>query len=163
MEAGSGKTWTASAVGLMLLSTKRCTFLQYVVPNPGLKERDRTEFRSYWDLGGYSEKVEYHSDIDFVPKKNTVVLIDEADVLIYRDPKKFAAFVKKARVICFTASPPVGGNQKLESDIYSQVGLRSFAYMPANLKSNVGTTPLQRLNPMTTDELVAYTCDRAKE
>ena len=163
LDAGSGKTWTASAVGLMLLSTKRCTSLQYVVPNPGLKKRDSAEFRSYWDLGGYTEKVEYHSDIDFIPKKNGVVLIDEADVLIFRDPKKFSAFFKKARVICFTASPPAGGKQSLESDIYSQLGLKSFAYLPASLKLNVAPTPLHRLKPMTTDELVAYTSDRAKE
>jgi hypothetical protein len=128
LDAGSGKTWTASAVGLMLLSTKRCSTLQYVVPNPGLKERDRGEFTSYWDLGGYTDRVEYHSDIDFVPRKNGVVLIDEADFLIYRDPKKFSAFIKKARAICFTASPPVGGNQSLESTIYAQLGLKSFAY-----------------------------------
>ena len=67
--------------------------VHYVVPNSALLKRDRNDFEDYFALGKHQKWIHYHERIDFTPKQNSVVLIDEADVLIFKDPKKFMAFV----------------------------------------------------------------------
>ena len=67
--------------------------IHYVVPNPALLKRDRDDFADYFSLGKFQKQISYHEQLDFTPKKNSIVLVDEVDVLIFKDPKKFAAFV----------------------------------------------------------------------
>jgi hypothetical protein len=40
-------------------------------------------------LFSFEEKVEYHIGCDFEPKPNELIIVDEADTLIFDDPLKF--------------------------------------------------------------------------
>lgn len=77
----------------MLLSSKSCKVIHYVVPSPALLDRDRADFADYFTIGKYQHQIYYHEALDFTPKKNSAMVVDEADVLIFKDPKRFTAFV----------------------------------------------------------------------
>ena len=49
-------------------------------------------------------KVHYHSDIDFNPTTNSVVIIDESDEHVFNDPTKFMKFTRRPGCICLTAT-----------------------------------------------------------
>lgn len=69
-----------------------------------LLERDQADFVSYSALIEKNQ-VEYHSDIDFAVHDGELVIVDEADSLMYSNPEKFRDFVAKCACICFTATP----------------------------------------------------------
>jgi len=66
--------------------------------------RDRADFESYVGLLAEGQ-VEYHIDLNFQVNDGELVIIDEADFLIYDDPEKFRDFAAKCACICFTATP----------------------------------------------------------
>ena len=70
-------------------------------------ERDVTDFESYWLLLGYAEsKVECHAGLDnWKPSYGELLIIDEIDNIIFRDPLAFSEFVDGCLVIGFTATP----------------------------------------------------------
>lgn len=57
-----------------------------------------------WAIIPRGALVEYHSDTDFTPAANSVLIIDESDEHIYGQPHSFSKFMKKAFVICLTAT-----------------------------------------------------------
>lgn len=69
-----------------------------------LLERDQADFVSYLALIEENQ-VEYHSNIDFAVNDGELVIVDEADSLMYSNPEKFRDFVAKCACICFTATP----------------------------------------------------------
>jgi hypothetical protein len=77
-------------------------------------------------LSGYEDKVSYHENIEFPAKKNDVVIIDEADLVIFKDPKKFMAFSLKASIICLTASTPDVKSGALEESVFKRLGMKTF-------------------------------------
>jgi hypothetical protein len=75
--------------------------------NKDLLERDRQDFATYLQLlDNYAVQVEYHVGYaNIEPREDELVVIDEADVLIYVDPEAFRAFIAKCACLCFTATP----------------------------------------------------------
>ena len=67
--------------------------------------RDKKDFVLWWELLRFEEKVEYHVGIDFETQPNELVIVDEADSLIFSDPRKFLNFIDTRPCICFTATP----------------------------------------------------------
>ena len=50
--------------------------------------------------------VEYHACYENLePADNELVIIDEADNMIFRNPTSFRAFISKCACLCFTATP----------------------------------------------------------
>jgi hypothetical protein len=79
-----------------------------VFENEHLMMRDRADFESYWILLGYEDNtvVQYHVGCkDFKPVANELVIVDEADSLIFRDPVHFREFIRESPSVCFTATP----------------------------------------------------------
>ena len=61
------------------------------------------------------------------------MIIDEGDFVLFKDPAKFAKEGKKRPTICFTASPPLEGQDPLEEEIYKSLGFTHYAYWPKAL------------------------------
>ena len=77
--------------------------------------RDKDRFSSLLDFVG--AKVSYHIDLKFRTEKQSIVLIDEFDVLLTQDPIVFCNAIKKlneknVRIIGFTAT--LFGTEDLE-------------------------------------------------
>lgn len=71
------------------------TKVHIVFENEHLMKRDNADFESYWILLGYDEsQIEYHIGCDFVPLTTELLIIDEADAIIFANPVKFKDFVQ---------------------------------------------------------------------
>lgn len=64
-----------------------------VFPNSVLLQRDREDFKDYWQLSSSEEKVKYHQDLNFSVEKDELVIIDESDVFIYNHTDQFSAIL----------------------------------------------------------------------
>ena len=78
----------------------------YIVhENKHLMERDSSDFKVFWDMLDAKEFVTYQVGLDFIPKANSLIVFDEADAFIFRDPVKFNSVISSCFCICFTATP----------------------------------------------------------
>src|SRR5574343_617853 len=93
-----------------------------------LMKRDKNDFEGLWEMFSISEQVEYHIGCDFVPEENALVIIDEADALIFRDALKFRDFTSKNACICFTAPPDSKENKMIEEKVVKAMQLTKFYY-----------------------------------
>lgn len=102
----------------MLLCSKMTKIVHIVIPSKGLERRDKEDFKDYWIYGGNEKQVKYHTDINFTVKKDHIVLVDEADTIIFGEPLKLIKVMDKCTTILFTASCPDHQSQSLESKIF---------------------------------------------
>jgi hypothetical protein len=160
---GIGKSRIAATLGMMLLSTSAYTRVYFVIPNRGLIARDREEFKSYWRLSQHESNVEYVDGINFKPKAKSVVIVDEADFIMFRDLQNFKTFASKQPTICFTATPPEGDTDDLERKTYDQLALKSFNYWPSRLDRPKPINDTTCLKKMTDQELHNYIVTRAQD
>ena len=66
------------------------TKVHMVFDNGHLLNRDRVDFEDYWLLLSYcDDRIEYHTGFDFKVGLNELVIVDEADALMFKDPIKF--------------------------------------------------------------------------
>jgi hypothetical protein len=70
-----------------------------------LRKRDEADFVSYLGLIDDNQAIEYHVGVDFAVAEGELVIIDEADALLYNAPEKFRDFIAANACICFTATP----------------------------------------------------------
>ena len=57
-------------------------------------------------LISFEDKIEYHVGIDDIKiEPNELLIVDEADSLLFKDPKKFIEVLSVRPCICFTATP----------------------------------------------------------
>ena len=74
--------------------------------NEHLLKRDQSEFEYYWMLLSFGDdKIEYHVGHDFTVEAGELVVVDEADALMFKDPTAFQKFTSSCACICFTATP----------------------------------------------------------
>ena len=94
---------TTGAIGKM---TGIVSEVHIVSQDKYLMDRDKKDFSIYWQLLGIGEtEVQYHADIDFVPKPNSLIICDEADRFMIEDCAKFSSIICGCFCICFTGTP----------------------------------------------------------
>lgn len=79
-----------------------------VIPNSYLLQRDQVRFAAL--LQSFSTQITYTSELDFVVTPNQLVIVDEADDLLYKQPHAFfnlGAFKMRKtnpKIVCLTAT-----------------------------------------------------------
>ena len=68
-------------------------------------DRDKKDFEQMWKIAGCKNTVEYYVGLNFTPKNNSLILVDESDKLMFEEPQKFKHFIDAKFCICFTATP----------------------------------------------------------
>lgn len=71
----------------------------------------------------------YHVGLDFAPTQGSLILFDEADAFIFREPAKFAALIAGCYCVCFTATPDNRDPAGLHRAVTSALGLASYDYV----------------------------------
>ena len=106
LPTGSGKSFIISALALIALLGGDTETVHFVVPSEVLLEREKMDFRCFWDcVDKGQERVKYYSSLQFTPKPKDLVIVDEADMLLLEDLDVFFEFVAKATsTVCFTAT-----------------------------------------------------------
>ena len=151
-----GKSRIIHGVGLMLLNMKAFSRVHIVIPNTALMQRDIKDFADYWCFGGFEGNVLYHEGLNFKHGKNDVLLIDEADLLIFEDPMLLKKALKQSAAICFTATPPQSGQQSLERKIYDHLSLKSYEYWPQALAKPQNTRLVKTVDAKYAGDLAAF-------
>ena len=103
MGAGKGKSRVAAALAYhFLLTTKKQIYI--VFPDEGLMRRDRDQCKDLWlyaglvDAEGF-QRLHHVVGVKGIPKsKETIIIVDESDEIIMRNPVEFASCTMGARL-----------------------------------------------------------------
>ena len=79
-------------------------------------------------MANLEERINYHDEISFVPKQNSVIIFDVADEHIFSNPKGFKKLLtKNQRCICLTATSDSKSNiDGVERKILDYLGIKVF-------------------------------------
>ena len=91
-----------------------------------LLKRDKAEFHQFWLLSGVSEKVAYHVGTDFSFESADLLLVDESDSLIFKDPVAFNVLLTRCRCICLTATPDDNNHKGAERQVLKALNLIKY-------------------------------------
>ena len=109
-----------SVIGSLLIGKLRANqpilTKDIIFPDDGLRKRDKLECKGLWSFIGKwdsksKKRLKHIVDISNVnPDKESVLIVDESDDVIMKNPKKFAQSIlnEKIKVICLTATPDDG-------------------------------------------------------
>ena len=110
-----GKSRVAAALAFhFMLTTRREIYL--VFSDQGLLDRDKDQCKDLWKYAGIAkpkdmERLHHVVGVSYLPKnKKCVIIIDESDDIIMRDPVLFATktMEKSKQIVCLTATPDDG-------------------------------------------------------
>ena len=102
LPAGMGKSRVIATMALILaLSNFK---VHIVVPIEALMERDKKEYNEYWVKSNTSGCVVYHTGLNFEIPDGDIIICDEADYLMFKDPNLFYDVASKSCMIAMTAS-----------------------------------------------------------
>jgi hypothetical protein len=79
-----GKSLIAALMALFSLARKKTQKVYMIFTSQRLLERDQADFQALWSRGGLANQLEYCNGINgLTPAANSILIIDEADELIY--------------------------------------------------------------------------------
>lgn len=78
-----------ATAALIVLFHNMFSKVHLVYLNSHLCERDKADFFQLLMLFDIDGKIEYHIGCDFEPKAGELIIVDEADTLIFNEPIKF--------------------------------------------------------------------------
>lgn len=106
------------------------TKVHLVFDSKHLLERDKRDFEAYWILLGYDEtQIEYSLGCEFKALDGDLVIIDEIDAIMFKDPLKFSEAISSCLVLGFTATPDNFYSEGAESRIISLLNFSKCYYM----------------------------------
>jgi hypothetical protein len=62
------------------------------------------------------EQVEYHVNYLFILAPHELVIVDEADAIMFANPPEFKEFISKNACLCFTATSAASSVEKKVAD-----------------------------------------------
>jgi hypothetical protein len=97
-------------------------------------DRDLEEYALFWRLAGLNDKVSYRIGLTFERGSSSMLIIDESDNLLFRNPLQFKAMMATSRCICLTATADDNNRKGAEKQAIKDAGLTRFEYgYPAEL------------------------------
>ena len=127
-------------IALIKLNVKK---VHIVVPNQMLKCREIEDFSDYWELAQAEERVEYHTSLNFTHEQGHLILIDEADMMLLRDPKSSAEMLSRSNVVGFSSSLNNTRYKEMEENVLKDLHFTSYSFNP-NLVQVSATTSFDR-------------------
>jgi len=91
-------------------------------------DRDLEEYTYFWKLAGLTDKVSYRVGLLFDRSDSSMLIIDESDNLLFRDPLQFKAMMATSRCICLTATADDNNRKGAEKQAIKDAGLTRFDY-----------------------------------
>jgi hypothetical protein len=154
-----GKSYIVACLALLACLEHKFERVTVVVPNNYLVSRDKQRFAPL--LKNYVNIIDYTDDVDFEVMAKHLILVDEADDLLYKQPEKFFSIgaskmgIKnrsaRPKIVCFTSTKGHGTplwQKLLEMQGYKELSYwpRTFA-VPTGVVSSVETTQLSCIEP----------------
>ena len=139
-----GKSYIVACLALLACLQHKYQRITVVVPNNYLISRDKTRFAPLFT--NYEEIVKYSSDIDFDIVANHLIIVDEADDLLYKQPEKFFSIGAskmsinnkrvRPKIACFTSTK--GHGTLLWQNLLELQEYKELSYWPAALSVPTG-------------------------
>jgi hypothetical protein len=126
--AGQGKSRITHSIALFLLLTGAAPHIYMVFSSKRLMDRDLEEYTYFWKLAGLTDKVSYRVGLLFDRSDSSMLIIDESDNLLFRDPLQFKAMMATSRCICLTATADDNNRKGAEKQAIKDAGLTRFDY-----------------------------------
>ena len=115
--------------------THKYSNITIVVPNSFLKSRDHTKFAA---LFTNHPNVRYTDELQFEVQAKHLVLVDEADDILYKRPEQFFAIgadksriankAARPKIVCFTSTK--GHGNELWRTLLKIQGYKELSYWP---------------------------------
>jgi hypothetical protein len=93
-----------------------------------LMGRNLEEYAYFWRLAGLTDKVSYRVGLAFERCDSSMLVIDESDDLLFKDPLQFKAMMSTSRCICLTATADDNNRKGAEKQAIKDAGLTRFEY-----------------------------------
>jgi hypothetical protein len=126
--AGQGKSRITHSTALFLLQTGAVHHVYMVFSSKRLMDRDIEEYAYFWKLAGLTDRVFYRVGLLFDRIDSSMLVIDESDSLLFRDPLQFKAMTTTSRCICLTATADDNNRKGAEKQAIKDAGLARFEY-----------------------------------
>ena len=110
-----GKSRVIATIALMILMTSS-SIVYIVIPTQTLMQRDQTLHSDFWIKTNTVDRVRYHQNLHFDKNSGDIIIVDEADGLMFNDPQAFYEAATKCSMISMTASRPITVKQKSFED-----------------------------------------------
>jgi hypothetical protein len=130
-----GKSYIVAAIALIASITHKYSNITIVVPNSFLKSRDHTKFAA---LFTNHKNVQYTDSLQFEVQAKHLVLVDEADEILYKKPEQFFAIgaaknkiankAARPKIVCFTSTK--GHDNELWHTLLKIQGYKELSYWP---------------------------------
>ena len=157
LPCGSGKSRITATIALLLLATSKAIKRVHIVyVNDVLKKKDEEDFKDLWAVMPHGDRVQYHSDLDFTSGSNSVVLVDENDEYMFKNPTAFVRFARKSICICLTATPADDATGGLERSVLKAMGFKIFENLVDGVKLDVVNPMFERISCSSEDMLIGF-------
>ena len=124
---GGGKSRIGASIGLLVIATMPCfRKVRFVYSNQLLMEKDMMDFNDAWQMHPNGERVKYHHDLNFTPRGDEVVILDEGDVWIFKNMKRFNAASQKTKMIVLSATSDGGVEDGAEAAVLAEMDFKLF-------------------------------------
>ncbi len=129
LRPGCGKSLMLQIIGWLYLTTNAISKVTFVIPDKVLLERDVAEFAGFWG-SLQKNRVEFSVEMPQATSPDQLVLIDEADMLMFGNPKEFFTAIKRSHhCICFSSS--LKGNwQPVLDQLCAHYAVKQMVYSP---------------------------------
>ena len=87
-----------------MLREQKIAGIHFLHFNSHQQELDKEIFKSLWATHNLAKSIKYHLETNFKVKKNEVVIIDEGDHFIFKDPKKFDGLIRAHTCFALTGT-----------------------------------------------------------
>ncbi len=94
-----------------------------------------------------ADKVEYHIGCAFEPEKNSLILVDESDRMMFEEPKAFLRFVNGTFCVCFTATPSNCDEHGVEAEVIKALGFKQEATVRTRFENDTKKNLCARARP----------------
>jgi len=122
LPAGTGKSRVIAAAALAWAKVNKNGLVHIVVPNELLCQRDTATFSDLWRLGDIEGRVKYRKDLPMEAAPSDLVILDEADHLIFNHTDLVKKVAAKHRVIAFTATISKSNFETAEVGVVKMLG-----------------------------------------
>jgi len=126
--AGQGKSRITHSIALFLLLTGAVSHIYMIFSSERLMSRDLEEYAYFWKLAGLTDKVSYRVGLIFERGDSSMLIIDESDNLLFRNPLQFKTMMATSRCICLTATADDNNRKGAEKQAIKDTGLTRFDY-----------------------------------
>jgi len=128
LPAGTGKSRVIATAALVWAKANVGGNIHIVIPNELLHARDEATFKNLWRLGHIEDRVRYVSSLPKGVADGDLVLLDEADHLIFSQTDAVRELLAAHKVLAFTATITKSNFESVEIDVVKMMGYTPYKY-----------------------------------